>query len=94
MKIEPKEEARARGVDSPDRAEALMLALGKPYEKFEFYTIRDLRRLTSKSTERTAVAIHPFFGFNDLGEDDGDDERDALAAWVGKRRWPCGRVCW
>jgi hypothetical protein len=30
MKIEPKEKARLRGVRSPDRAEALMLALGKP----------------------------------------------------------------
>src|SRR6202166_1829616 len=30
MKIEPKEKARERGVRSPDRAEALMLALGKP----------------------------------------------------------------
>jgi hypothetical protein len=30
MKIESKEQARARGVPSPDRAEALMLALGKP----------------------------------------------------------------
>jgi len=30
MKIEPKEKARQRGVRSPDRAEALMLALGKP----------------------------------------------------------------
>jgi hypothetical protein len=31
-KIEPKEKARARGIASPDRAEALMLALGKPIE--------------------------------------------------------------
>jgi hypothetical protein len=30
MKIEPKEKARQRGVRSPDRAEVLMLALGKP----------------------------------------------------------------
>ena len=33
MKIESKERARERGVPSPDRAEALMLALGKPREK-------------------------------------------------------------
>jgi hypothetical protein len=31
IKIESKESARARGVPSPDRAEALMLALGKPH---------------------------------------------------------------
>jgi hypothetical protein len=30
LKIEPKERARERGVPSPDRAEALMLALCKP----------------------------------------------------------------
>jgi hypothetical protein len=32
MKIEPKEKARARGIASPDRAEALMLAFGKRFE--------------------------------------------------------------
>jgi hypothetical protein len=30
MKIESKEKARERGVPSPDRADALMLALGEP----------------------------------------------------------------
>jgi hypothetical protein len=30
IKIESKEKARERGVRSPDRAEALMLALGRP----------------------------------------------------------------
>ena len=34
MKIESKERARERGVPSPDRAEALMLALGKPRQKW------------------------------------------------------------
>ena len=32
IKIESKEKARERGVPSPDRADALMLALCKPYE--------------------------------------------------------------
>jgi hypothetical protein len=41
MKIESKEKARARGVASPDRAEALMLALCKPPQKIEYYPIRD-----------------------------------------------------
>ncbi|MGB3552601.1 MAG: hypothetical protein WA993_18110, partial [Candidatus Binatus sp.] len=36
MKIEAKEKARARGVPSPDRAEALMLALCKPPPKYEY----------------------------------------------------------
>jgi hypothetical protein len=41
MKMESKEQARARGVRSPDRAEALMLALGKPPWKFEYYPAPD-----------------------------------------------------
>jgi len=41
MKIESKEQARARGVRSPDRAEALMLALAKPPWKFEYYSVRN-----------------------------------------------------
>ena len=47
MKIESKEKARERGVLSPDRAEALMLALGKPRQKMEVYFIHDLPRLGS-----------------------------------------------
>jgi hypothetical protein len=33
MKIESKEKARARGIASPDSAKALMLALGKPFQR-------------------------------------------------------------
>jgi phage terminase large subunit len=39
MKIESKESARQRGVRSPDRAEALMLALCQPPQKFEYFTM-------------------------------------------------------
>jgi len=43
VKIEPKEKARLRGIDSPDRAEALMLALGKPFERrLPEHVLRDL----------------------------------------------------
>jgi hypothetical protein len=42
VKIESKEQARARGLPSPDRAEALMLALSQLPQKFEYYSIRDL----------------------------------------------------
>ena len=94
LKIESKEEAKKRGASSLDRAEALMLALCRPYQKFEYYSIRDLPRLRSKSTERAAVTIHPYFGFDDLGEDDGIDQRDRWAGSVEKRRWPRGRVGW
>ena len=50
MKIESKEDARKRGVPSPDRAEALMLALCKPPQKMEFYSVRDLPRMRSAAT--------------------------------------------
>src|SRR5208337_4276601 len=36
IKIESKERARERGVPSPDRAEALMLAVCKPPQKYEY----------------------------------------------------------
>jgi len=36
MKIESKEKARDRGVPSPDRAEALMLALCKPPPVYDY----------------------------------------------------------
>jgi hypothetical protein len=45
IKIESKGSARERGVPSPDRAEALMLALCKPPQKFEYYSVRDLPHL-------------------------------------------------
>jgi hypothetical protein len=41
--IESKEKTRQRGVASPDRAEALMLALGKPMQVVEWHSIRELR---------------------------------------------------
>ena len=41
MKIESKEQARARGVPSPDRAEALMLALCRPPQVYEYYSLRN-----------------------------------------------------
>ena len=47
MKIESMEKARERGVPWPDRVDALMLALGKPRQKMEVYSIRDLPRLGS-----------------------------------------------
>ncbi len=52
IKIESKERARERGVLSPDRAEALMLALCKPPRKYEYYSARDLPQIQSGSGER------------------------------------------
>jgi len=60
MKIESKEDARKRGVSSPDRAEALMLALCKPPQKMEFYSVRDLPRMRSATTgQRYYPEDHP-----------------------------------
>jgi hypothetical protein len=42
---------RKRGVPSPDRADALMLALCKPPQKLEFYSIYDLPRLRARLGE-------------------------------------------
>jgi hypothetical protein len=43
LKIEAKEKARARGATSPDRAEALMLALGEPPAVIEYTSAASLR---------------------------------------------------
>ena len=47
IKLESKDKARERGVSSADRAEALMLALGNPPMVYEYYTARELARLSS-----------------------------------------------
>ena len=49
MKIESKEKARERGVPSPDRAEALMLALSKPRPEYAYQSVRDFPGLQSDS---------------------------------------------
>ena len=96
IKIESKESARARGVPSPDRAEALMLALCRPPQKFEWYSIRDLPRLRSQSAEPIPPA-HPYWGFTEVP--DGDDEPPMslsrqLDRCMGKLRWPRGGGAW
>jgi phage terminase large subunit len=48
IKIESKESARPRGLPSPDRADALMLAMSRPYHKFEFIPVPTGRRLNSR----------------------------------------------
>ena len=83
LKVESKEKARERGVPSPDRAEALMLALCKPRPLYEYRSIRDLR------TERRAVdnsiypAEHPYWGFREVPYLEEDDR-------PLRRRWPRG----
>jgi hypothetical protein len=67
-----------------------MLAISRPYQKFEFYSIRDLPRLKS---ERTRIADYGSsysargFGFREVGDDDGyDDDRPSRYRF----RWPRG----
>jgi phage terminase large subunit len=74
MKIESKEKARERGVPSPDRAEALMLALGRPRQKMEIFFPRDLPRLRAKAAENSSPgAEHPYWGFREIPYSDDDD---------------------
>jgi phage terminase large subunit len=70
MKIESKEKARERGVPSPDRAEALMLALGEAPREYAYtpaYAARDRGRfggnipLPSEQAERQAGWGHKPF---------------------------------
>jgi hypothetical protein len=98
IKIESKESARGRGVPSPDRADALMLACCKSSQKLEFYLTGDPRRPKPNSTGLGSPGNHPATGFVDLGDDQGDDpgngRPDPWGGWVGKLRLPRGRVCW
>lgn len=59
MKIESKEQARACGIPSLDRAEALMLAMCKPPQKMECYSIRDLPRLGSSGSSPSSYSPFP-----------------------------------
>ena len=76
MKIESKEKARARGVPSPDRAEALMLALCKPPQRYEYYSIRDLGGRLSEQGRQSGPYDRP----------NHDDDLDAPN--VRRIRWP------
>jgi phage terminase large subunit len=85
IKIESKESARARGIPSPDRAEALMLALCKPPQKYEWYSIRDLPRLRSGSAQRPGDQCGglAYTGFREVPHDPAEDR-------PLRRRWPRG----
>jgi phage terminase large subunit len=86
IKIESKESARARGIPSPDRAEALMLALCKPPQKYEWHSIRELGRFRSDTNDKSAPKgppPHPFWGFTEVPSDPAED-------MPRPRRWPRG----
>lgn len=74
LKIESKESARSRGIPSPDRADALMLAVGKPPWKMEILTTRDLHQSESNFAQPYHRS-NPFFGFDEIEYDDSDDIR-------------------
>ena len=58
MRIEPKEKARLRGISSPDRAEALMLAIGKPFQRrtpeYMLRELADIKNREGQSVEEIA----------------------------------------
>jgi hypothetical protein len=68
LRIESKEQARARGLLSPDRAEALMLALCKPPQKYEYTPVRNLYRSGSAPNRWLCDPESP--------DDEGDDDYD------------------
>jgi hypothetical protein len=72
MKIEPKEKARQRGVRSPDRAEALMLALGKPNSGGEIILV-PVGRPYAPSRPRERTEPHPLGGFVESSDKDPND---------------------
>ncbi len=86
MKIESKEDARARGVPSPDRAEALMLVLGQPREPFDYRGDHGQSRVSSPPGDPTdpRFSAHPVWGFREVaGVEHPEDHR-------GSGRWPSG----
>ncbi len=81
MKIESKERARTRGIASPDRAEALMLALCKPPQKYEYYSVRDLPRLRGGGDSAPPSSSFPT-GFVEVPDRDDEDRPVSL-----RRQW-------
>ncbi|GEM_PF-5976258 len=80
-KIESKKELRARGEPSPDRAEALMLALGKPTPEYAFYAV------DSQAQQRTAgKPMRP----GDVGYSPEDYQHDMREA--ARKRTEVGRL--
>ena len=78
IRIESKEKARERGVRSPDRADALMLALSRPYEKLGY--TRGLSRLRSQADG------------DDYNAPESLSRQ--LDRYMGKPRWPRGGGTW
>jgi hypothetical protein len=95
--IESKKRAHARGVRSPDRADALMFAVSRPYQKFECYTSSDLPRLRSQSA-RPVPRPHPYWGFTEVPDDPDDDLPESLSRQLdrafGKLRFRRGGGAW
>jgi hypothetical protein len=85
IKIESKESARARGIPSPDRAEALMLALCKPPQKMEWTSVRELGRFRSGAAQRPTDQNGGlgWTGFREVPNDPAEDR-------PLRRRWPRG----
>lgn len=78
LRIEPKEKARARGVVSPDRAEALMLALAQPSESpLPLYVRQDLAVMRHESGQSLEAIAEGLFETTDVVKEwlDGENAR-------------------
>jgi phage terminase large subunit len=73
MKIEPKEKARQRGVRSSDRAEALMLAVGKPTSGGEIILVPVGRPYAPSRRPIERTEAHPLGGFVERSDKDPND---------------------
>jgi len=80
IKIEAKEEALKRGVVSPDRAEALMLALGQAPPVYEFLSVRGFER-----PRRSGRAARDPYSYSTAKADDARE--DARRRGFGLRNW-------
>lgn len=70
MEIESKEKARECGASSPDRAEALMLALCKPPPECGYRSARDLPRQRPRGADTETGGLLYSMGFKEIGDDD------------------------
>ncbi len=88
FKLESKADARARGVPSPDRADALMLALGQPYQKLEILLVPN-GPIRSSGSGSSSSPMSPFpTGFVEVPDSEDEDRprsrREQLEAVFGR----------
>lgn len=96
IQIEPKEKAAARGVPSPDRAEALMLCLGQAPHEYAFLSLTEWQRNQGRleTTPQPQYTYHERTGAEQDRLDDLRNDLRRMAPQLGRlvksRRWGPG----